>query len=167
MPVPQQILVVVTNAQNHCSKIAVENITQRTSPRKPYKAWKYMFDQYRKAKLIAASYTCQRAPDREATMKFQSIICIQNQKSFMWTETCVSRDSQDVKHSPVIVYIRVRDWNPLVCFHQQSRIKQNSKLKLQGMTSASEQLKMLLCWHEESRVQSSLLRNQEQTHSCL
>lgn len=41
-----------------------------------------MFDQYRKAKLIAASYTCQRAPDREATMKFQSIICIQKQKKF-------------------------------------------------------------------------------------
>lgn len=46
-----------------------------------------MFDQYRKTKLIAASYTCQRAPDRETTMKFQSIICIQNQKSSMWTET--------------------------------------------------------------------------------
>lgn len=41
-----------------------------------------MFDQYRKAKLIAASYTCQRAPNREATMKFQSIICTQNQKKF-------------------------------------------------------------------------------------
>lgn len=48
-----------------------------------------MSDQYRKAKLIVASYTCQRVPDREATMKFQSIICIQNQKSSMWTETCV------------------------------------------------------------------------------
>lgn len=39
-----------------------------------------MFDQHRKAKLIAASYTCQRAPNWEATMKFQSIICIQKQR---------------------------------------------------------------------------------------
>lgn len=36
-----------------------------------------MLDQYRKAKLIAVSYTRQRTPNWEATMKFQSIICIQ------------------------------------------------------------------------------------------
>ena len=42
-----------------------------------------MFDQYRKAKLIAASYTCQRAPNQEATMKFQFIICIQNKKKVL------------------------------------------------------------------------------------
>lgn len=33
-------------------------------------------------------------------------------------------------------------------------MKQNSKLKLQEMTSISEQLKMLLCWHEESPEES-------------
>lgn len=43
------------------SRIAVDNITERTRLRKPYKAWKYTFDQYRKAKLIAASYTCQKS----------------------------------------------------------------------------------------------------------
>lgn len=119
------------------------------------------FDQYRQAKLIAASYTCQRAPNREATMKFQSIICIQKQKFTVSRNMCFQGFPSCKTFS-----CNCRNQSQTEAHQYVSINKQKSQLNFRDMPSTGVQLKHCCAGWGRGR-QRHLLRKQGKRNPVL